>query len=168
MTPWNPLPDWLTSWKRVENSRDQEARQSLTPWWCPNVSQFWNRRGCSTTAYASGDNHLPTSKRGRSTSFFFTECTERRKYRNKRRKRGVHRHGAKHLRCTTSPSRREPWDDRRHPNDFSGDVRTELRAERTGTSQCSPYQIKLRGNGTVVTDYFDHEQNTGAFKNICL
>ena len=42
---------------------------------------------------------------------------------------------------------------------------TRIRAGRTVTSQWSPCQLKLRGNGTVGTDDCDHERHEGATKN---
>ena len=38
----------------------------------------------------------------------------------------------------------------------------ELRSGRTGTVQCSPYQLKLSGNDTVGTDDCNHEHHAGA------
>ena len=43
-TPRNPLPDWLNSWKKKDNSSEYKVRQYPTPWWCPKGSPFWRRR----------------------------------------------------------------------------------------------------------------------------
>ena len=80
----------------------------------------------------------------------------------------VHHNSAKHLRCTATLSRRAPWGDRRHINNRAGNVNTRIRAGRTGTSQCSPYQIELCGNGKVGTDNCDHERHVGTNKNTRL
>ena len=87
---------------------------------------------------------------------------------NNRSIRGVHRDSAKRLRCTTSPSRRALWGDRRHSNNLSENVNIRIRAGRTCTSQCSPYQFEIRGNGTVFKYDCDHERHAGATKNNCL
>ena len=122
----------------------------------------------STKTSESGDDNIPTSRRGQSTSFFSPITTRAEEIGKNHRKRGVHRDGAKHLQCTTPPSRREPRDNRRHPNDCAGDAITEIWDVRTGTSQCSNYQIEIRGNGTVVIYDCDHERHTGTIKNIHL
>ena len=87
---------------------------------------------------------------------------------NNRRKGGVHCDSTKHLRCTTSLSRRSPWGDLRHSNNYVWNANTRLRYGRTGTSQCSPYKLELRGNGTVGTYDCDHERHAGSTKNTHL
>ena len=70
----------------------------------------------------------------------------------------------KNLRCTTALSRRAPWGDLRHIN-CAGNANTRLQAIRTCISQCSHYQLELRGIGTVETYDCDHENHVGAFQN---
>ena len=131
-------------------------------------SPFWHRRGCSATTSESGDNNLTTSRRWQSTSSFSPSALRAENSGNNRRKRGVHWDIAKHLQCNTSPSRRAPWYNRRHPNNQPGDASTDLRSGRNGTRQCSRYQIEICGHGTVVTYDCDHERHAGATKIICL
>ena len=87
---------------------------------------------------------------------------------NNRRKGGVHRNSAKYMHCTTALSRIVPLVDQRHTKNCAGNVNTRLQAGRIGTSQCSPYQLELRGNVTVGTDDCDHELYAGATKNTRL
>ena len=87
---------------------------------------------------------------------------------NNCRKSGVHCRSAKHLQCTTALYRRAPWVDWRQTKNLAGNVNTRLQSGFTGISQCSPYQLKLHGNGTVGTDVCDHENHAGATKNTQL
>ena len=118
--------------------------------------------------YKSGDDNPPTSRRGQSTICFSLSAPRAEKSINNRRKRGVHRDSAKNLRFTNPPSRRPPCDNIRHPNNRAGNTSTEIRSGRTGTIQFSPYQFKLRGNGTVGTYDCDQECYAGATKNTRL
>ena len=38
----------------------------------------------------------------------------------------------------------------------------------TGTIQCSPYQLEIRGNGTFVTDDCDHERHAVSIEDTRL
>ena len=116
----------------------------------------------------SGDNSPPTSRRGRNIIFLPPSAPRSEKSVNNRRKRRVHCNSAKRLRCTTFFFRRAPWYDQRHKSNRAGNVNTRLRAGRTDTSQCNPYQLKLRGNGTVGIYDCNHEHHTGATENTCL
>ena len=113
----------------------------------------------------SGDDSTPTSRRRR---IFLPSAPRAEKSSNNHKKRRVHHNSAKHLRCTTAPSSKAPRGDRRHSHNCAGNANTRLQSGRTGTSQCSPYQLKLRGNGTVGTDDCDHERHAGVTKNTRL
>ena len=97
--------------------------------------------------------------------FFPASAPRSEKSGNNRRKRWVHRNSEKHLQCTTDLSRRAPWGDQRHSENHAGNANTRLWAGRTGKSQCSPYLLEIRGNGTVGIDDSDHERHSGATKN---
>ena len=87
---------------------------------------------------------------------------------NNRRKGGVQHDSAKHLRSTTALSKRALWGDQRHTINHEGNVNTRLRSGRTVTSQFSPYQLKICGNGKVGIDECNHEHHSGETKNTCL
>ena len=48
------------------------------------------------------------------------------------------------------------------------DADTRLRARRTVTNQCSTYQLKLCGNGTVGTDEWNHELHADAIEDTLI
>ena len=100
--------------------------------------------------------------------FFPSSASRTEKKGNNSRKMGVHRDSTKHIWCTAALFKRLPWGDWRHTKNRAGNADTRLRDGRTGTRQCSPYQINLRGNGTVGTDHCDHKCHVGATKNTCL
>ena len=109
MGPYNPaepLARLIKKWKRGENSREQEGRQYLTPRWCPKVIPFWRIRRFSITTSKSGDVRPPTRRCGHTTSCFSLSTSRSEKIGNNRRKRGVHRGGAKHIWCTAYLPRR--------------------------------------------------------------
>ena len=116
----------------------------------------------------SGDDNPPTSRRGQNINCFSTSAPRVEKSGNSRRKRRVHNNSAKHLWCTITLSRREPWSDWVLTNNCTGNANTRLRYGSTGTRQCSLYQIILHSNVTVGTDDCEHERHAGATKNTCL
>ena len=50
----------------------------------------------------------------------------------------------------------------------AGDAITDLGDGKNVTSQYSPYQTELRGNGIVGTDDCDYERHAGAIKNTSI
>ena len=113
----------------------------------------------------SGDDNPLTSRRGQNTNCFPLSAPRAEKRGNNRRKGGVHLDSAKNLWFTTALSIRALRGDRRHKKNCAGNVNTRLQAGGNSTSQCSPYHIKLRGNGTVGKYDCYHEFHAGATKN---
>ena len=107
----------------------------------------------------SGDDNPPTSRRGQNTSFCFHRA-------HREQKRAVTTAGKGGHTATVQNIYGAPHPPEEHHETI--DASTELRSGRTGTSQCSSYQIEIRGNGTVSTYDCDHERHAGATENTCL
>ena len=119
----------------------------------------------------SGDVNTPNSIDVQNTNCFPPIPPRSENSSNNSSKKGVHRDSAKYIQCTTPPSIRAPWGDIRHSTNCVGNANTRLRYGRTGTSQCSPYQLEICGDGTVGTfgtDDCDNELHEGETKNTRL
>ena len=79
-----------------------------------------------------------------------------------RRQRGIHSYGTKHLWCTANTYRRASRCDIKFEYYLPGHADSELVAGRTGTSQFSPYQLKISVHGTIGTYDCDDELHAGA------
>ena len=82
----------------------------------------------------------------------------------KRRKRGIHCGSAKHIWCTTPHSRRASRGDKWSTHYCPSNTYKGLQDRRNGTSQFSPYHLQHSGNGTIITDDYDHERYAGGTK----